>query len=148
MLSKEIVVPASASFLKRATLTLIPPAFTLKLVSSVLHVSGAFWAAALVLVPRASELWVNKFMHELFKRNAWDSRRTSSHLKEIPADFHNHVLWVLIFLALVCCTGELGVGLGPLSSQGRPLQLRYPSEFLNTTPWVWDLPVLHLHSFY
>ena len=35
--SKGTVVPASVSFLERATLTLIPPAFTLNLVKSVLH---------------------------------------------------------------------------------------------------------------
>ena len=39
----------------------------------------------------------------------------------------------LLFLALVLQAGELGVGPGPLASQGTPLQL-----ILNHHTWVWS----------
>lgn len=37
-------------------------------------------------------------------------------MNRIPADFHSDLLWWLLFLALVLCVGEPGVGLGPLTS--------------------------------
>ena len=51
----------------------------------------------------------------------------------VPACFHSQKLWGILFLALGPWAGVPGVGLGLLTAQRGPPQLRYPSQLLSAT---------------
>lgn len=55
------------------------------------------------------------------KYTCWDSSSSSFHSATISIGFHSQKLWELIFPALEPWAGELGIGLGPFTSQGGSL---------------------------
>lgn len=115
-----------------------PPAFAPKLVSSFFCMSPVlFCASALVL-----ELKVSKSLLRPFKTCSASVSQPVVFLGQYSAAFHSHML----LRGCLPGTGDLAWNphLHLPTSQGGPLLPRYPSWFLITTLWVWDLPVLHL----
>ena len=74
-------------------------------------------------------------MHGPFKKNICDTSSPLSHSATVAGGFHSQKLWRLLFLALQPWAREPVVGLGHFAPQGQPLQPRYLSQFLTSSPF-------------
>ena len=92
--------------------------------------SLAFLAATPVLELRASECELSPCAGSL--RGTPGTPESLYLSVTILAGFYNQKLQGLLSLAETLARGP-NVGLGPFTTQGAPLQLAYPSQFLSTT---------------
>ena len=65
-----------------------------------------------------------------------------------PIGLQSHMFWGLVLLVQDPWAGELNVGLRPITSCGKFLQLWLSSHSLATYQWVWVLTIPCLHPYY
>lgn len=99
---------------------------------------GTFQTVASVLEPRVSE-----FVCVPFKSRVSVSYSPPVLPDVSPVDFQSQMLWAMVFLVQVSQTGELNVGLTPLSFR-RTSVVVISSHFWVARPGVWVLTRLHL----
>lgn len=117
LLSPEPAVPTpSFPALTRKLVNLVPPSMSLVL----FQLLFLCWSLGGV-----SE-WMS--LAQAFEEDTWVYNNPLSHPGWVPVDFHSQA-------------GEHGVGLGPLSPQEEPLQLRDPSHFLTATDRCGTYPI-------
>lgn len=115
--------------LNKGTMAAMPLVVSLKR-----HYSVSSWLSLVPPKPLSlhqSPRWVpeNKFMYQPFKTMPrFLATFYLTWTNGIPSDFHNQFWCGITFPALVFQSGEYDMDLRPYASQGRTLQLRYPSE--------------------